>query len=141
MIDIAKIKALLPHRYPFLLIDRVLECDPGNCATGIKNVTINEHFFQGHFPAEPVMPGVLIVEAMAQLSGILMLADKDESSSSLYFVKIKEATFKAKVVPGDTLHITSTKTRQIGPMCFFQCIAKVGDVEVTSAEIVATLGK
>ncbi|MEG1935816.1 MAG: 3-hydroxyacyl-ACP dehydratase FabZ, partial [Rikenellaceae bacterium] len=101
--DINKIKTLLPHRPPFLLIDKILHLESSK-VVGIKNVTMNEPFFVGHFPDEPVMPGVLQLEAMAQCGGILALADVDDPNSySTYFVKIDNVRFKRKVVPGDTL--------------------------------------
>ena len=102
--DIKEILAYLPHRYPFLLIDRVLDFTPGETLHAIKNVTINEPFFQGHFPQEPVMPGVLQIEAMAQTGGLLVLNSVDEPERySTYFMKIDGVKFRQKVVPGDTL--------------------------------------
>ena len=102
--DIQRILSILPHRYPFLLVDRVLECVPGSHIRAYKNVTINEPFFQGHFPQEPVMPGVLQVEAMAQCGGLLVLNSVDEPERySTYFMKIDGVKFRQKVVPGDTL--------------------------------------
>lgn len=104
MLDIDQIRAMLPHRYPFLLVDRVTECVPGEHLTAIKNVTINEPFFQGHFPDEPVMPGVLQVEAMAQVGGVLVLSKvEDPENYSTYFLKVDKVKFKQKVIPGDTL--------------------------------------
>ena len=102
--DIQRILSILPHRYPFLLVDRVLECVPGSHIKAYKNVTINEPFFQGHFPQEPVMPGVLQIEAMAQTGGLLVLNSVDEPERySTYFLKIDGVKFRQKVVPGDTL--------------------------------------
>jgi beta-hydroxyacyl-ACP dehydratase FabZ len=95
---------LLPHRYPFLLVDRILECTPGKTIRGLKNVTINEPFFQGHFPGQPTMPGVLILEAMAQVGGMLMLNSvEDPANKLMYFMGIDGAKFRRPVVPGDQL--------------------------------------
>ena len=103
-LDIEAIRSCLPHRYQFLLVDRVLEVIPGQSAVGIKNVTINEPYFQGHFPGNPIMPGVLQVEAMAQAGGVLALHNVDEPEKwSTYFMKINNVKFKKKVIPGDTI--------------------------------------
>jgi 3-hydroxyacyl-[acyl-carrier-protein] dehydratase len=104
MIDIEKILDILPHRYPFLLVDRIVEVDPGKKIIGIKNVTFNEPFFQGHFPDKPIMPGVLIIEAMAQVGGILLLQEvPDRENKLVYFAGIDEARFRKPVVPGDQI--------------------------------------
>ena len=115
-IGITDILKILPHRYPFLLVDRILEIDPGKRVVGIKNVTFNEEFFQGHFPGNPVMPGVLIVEAMAQVAGVgLMNAFPDPSKKLLYLTGVDRCKFRRPVVPGDQLRIeaeiVSVKTR------------------------------
>lgn len=104
-IDIVEILRLLPHRYPFVLVDRILEVEPGKRIVGLKNVTINEHFFQGHFPSEPIMPGVLILEGMAQVGGILAyLTDQEMIGEKLvYFAGLDKVRFRRKVVPGDQL--------------------------------------
>ena len=144
-LKIKDIEKILPHRAPFLLVDRVFEIDPEKSAHGVKNVSMNEWFFQGHFPNEPVMPGVLIIEALAQLSGIAMLANqvsenkKQEEQKSMYFVKIDGATFKDKVVPGDVLHLYTEQTRCMANMYFFDVNAKVNDKIVAQAKIVATV--
>jgi 3-hydroxyacyl-[acyl-carrier-protein] dehydratase len=112
MLDVNEIMKILPHRYPFLMVDRIVEVDPGKSIVAIKNVTINEPFFQGHFPGHPVMPGVLIVEAMAQVAGIMAyLASSDEIRSKVtYFMSIDNAKFRKPVVPGDQLRIEVAST-------------------------------
>jgi beta-hydroxyacyl-ACP dehydratase FabZ len=104
MIDIDEIQKILPHRYPFLLVDRIIELDPGKKIVGIKNVTFNEPFFPGHFPGKPIMPGVLIIEAMAQVGGILLLSEvEDRENKLVYFAGIDEARFRKPVTPGDQI--------------------------------------
>ncbi len=103
MIDIRQIQEMLPHRYPFLLVDRILEIEPGKRVVGLKNVTINETFFQGHFPGQPIMPGVLVIEAMAQIGGILLMRTLNVSAEKklVYFTGIDRARFRGPVLPGD----------------------------------------
>ncbi|MGE5529903.1 MAG: 3-hydroxyacyl-ACP dehydratase FabZ [Patescibacteria group bacterium] len=103
--DIAKIKSLLPYRYPFLLIDRVLECEPRRRIVAVKNVSTNEDFFNGHFPKLPVMPGVMIIESMAQASGLVMLAAEEHPGKIPFFTGISDVRFRRPVVPGDQLRI------------------------------------
>ena len=113
--DIKEIMEIIPHRYPFLFVDKILELTPGESAIGIKNVSIDEPFFQGHFPAEPVMPGVLILEAMAQVGAVAVLSLPEMKGKIAYFAGVKEAKFRKKVVPGDTLRMevkmTSLRSR------------------------------
>jgi 3-hydroxyacyl-[acyl-carrier-protein] dehydratase len=109
--DIARILEVLPHRFPFLLVDRVVELEPGVRATGIKQVTINEWFFQGHFPGRPVMPGVLIVEAMAQVGAVALLAQPDFAGKIPFFAGIDGVRFRRVVQPGDTLTLTMELTK------------------------------
>ena len=112
ILDITQIQAILPHRYPFLLVDRIIEYDPGKRVVGIKNVTLNEPFFAGHFPGAPVIPGVLIVEAMAQTAGVMMLANlPDRESKLVFFTGINAAKFRRPVVPGDQLRLELTVLR------------------------------
>lgn len=107
VIDIMRIMEMIPHRYPILLVDRIIELDPGESAVGLKNVTFNEPHFMGHFPGRPVMPGVLIVEAMAQTAGIVVVHSMGESAEGklVYFMTIDDARFRRPVTPGDALHI------------------------------------
>jgi len=129
---------MLPHRYPFLLVDRVLGFEPNTKLTAIKNVTINEPFFQGHFPGQPIMPGVLIIEALAQASGLLVIlsAEKSEKAASLfYLVKVDKARFNRVVVPGDQLKLQVEQKRLIRGMGQFWCQALVDDKVVAEAEL------
>jgi len=108
MLTIEEIKKIIPHRYPFLLVDKVLEMTPGERCVGIKNVTVNEPFFQGHFPSKPLMPGVLIVEAMAQVGAIALMSLEDNKDKLAVFAGIDKVRFKKQVLPGDTLRIEVT---------------------------------
>lgn len=137
-VDVTRILAMLPHRYPFLLVDRVLEFDPGKTLTAIKNVTFNEPFFQGHFPGHPVMPGVLIIEAMAQASGVLtQLTDQGarERHPIYYLVKVDNARFSKTVVPGDQLVLKVEQKRMLKKMGFYSCRALVDGEEVACADL------
>jgi len=129
-IDIKKIQQLIPHRYPMLMIDRVTDVVIDQSATGIKNVTINEPFFAGHFPQQAVMPGVLIVEAMAQTAGVLIAKTIGEEAAKgklVYFMTIDEARFRRPVVPGDQLKIYVKKERNVRNVWKFSGVAKVDD--------------
>jgi 3-hydroxyacyl-[acyl-carrier-protein] dehydratase len=139
--DIHRVLKLLPHRYPFLMIDRIIDIDGDNSATGVKNVTMNEPFFQGHFPEFPVMPGVLLVEGMAQTAGAICVAALGENYQPqiVYFMSIDKAKFRRPVVPGDTLHFHVKKIRNRGPVWRFQCEAKVSGDLVAEAEISAMI--
>jgi 3-hydroxyacyl-[acyl-carrier-protein] dehydratase len=139
--DIARVLKLLPHRYPFLLIDRIIEMDGDRSAIGIKNVTINEPFFQGHFPAYPVMPGVLLIEGMAQTAGALCVDSLGETyePSLVYFMGIDGAKFRRPVVPGDTVHYHVTKIRSRGRAWRFKAEARVNGNLVAEAEISAMI--
>jgi 3-hydroxyacyl-[acyl-carrier-protein] dehydratase len=139
-LDVLGLLKLLPHRYPFLLIDRIVDIDGDNSATGIKNVTFNEPHFQGHFPGQPVMPGVLIVEAMAQVAGAISLkAAGSDKPSLVYFLTIDGAKFRKPVVPGDRLEIKVKKIKKRGNIVRFACEAFVDAAMVAEAEIQAML--
>lgn len=136
--DIYEIFQHLPHRYPFLLIDRVLECKVGESLTAIKNVSINEPFFQGHFPHRPVMPGVLILEAMAQATGVLAFKTSEahpENGSLYYLVGINNARFKQPVEPGDQLFIEVKIIRILRGVWIYEATSKVEGKLVASAEL------
>jgi len=136
--DIHRILELLPHRYPFLLVDRVLECEPGKAIRAVKNVSINEPFFPGHFPQRAVMPGVLILEALAQASGLLAFETQGEAPQGnmlFYFVGIDKARFKRVVEPGDQLMLHSSVIRTSRGMWKFDCRAEVEGKLAASAEV------
>ncbi len=142
MLDINEIKKIIPHRYPFLLVDKIIECDDDSQIVGIKSVTMNEPFFQGHFPEYPVMPGVLIVEAMAQVACILaMRVLKKEGHASVFFTGIDGVKFRKPVVPGDVLRLELTKTKQRGELFRFAGKALVEEQVVTQGTLQAILGK
>ena len=136
-LDAAGIQKLLPHRYPFLLVDRVLEIVPDKHILAYKNITQNEPFFTGHFPGKPIMPGVLIIEALAQAGGLLtQLSHVGETSNRMfYMVKVESARFKKMVVPGDRLDLDVTIKRVIRNMAVYEGIARVDGVEVATAEV------
>lgn len=138
--DINEIQAIIPHRYPFLLIDRVIEIEPLKRIVAIKNVTINEPFFQGHFPGAPVMPGVLIIEAMAQAGAVLLFREvPDRDSKLLYFTSIEEAKFRKPVVPGDQLRLEVEVLRYKLGYCKLKAVAYVGDTLVAEAQIASAI--
>ena len=140
-LDIKKIMELLPHRYPFLLIDRIIEINGDKSAIGIKNVTANEYYFQGHFPIHPVMPGVLLIEGMAQTAGALCVYNlgDDYDASLVYFMAIDRARFRKPVMPGDTVYYHMEKIRNRGRVWRFKGEAKVDGKIVAEAEISATI--
>jgi len=137
--DIKKITSLLPHRYPFLLVDRVVEVEPGQRLLGYKNVTINEPFFQGHFPEKPVMPGVLIIEALAQATGLLAMESEDVAGKAIYYlVGVDKARFKRPVVPGDQLMLEVEVLKQRRGIWTFSGKGAVDGQVCASAEIMCT---
>lgn len=141
IIPIERIMEMIPHRYPFLMIDRIIEQELGEYAVGLKNVTINEPFFVGHFPGKPVMPGVLIIEAMAQTAAVLVVntLGKDAEGKLVYFMSIDEAKFRRPVGPGDALHIRVTKQQNRRNVWKFACEATVEDTKVAEAIICAMI--
>jgi 3-hydroxyacyl-[acyl-carrier-protein] dehydratase len=140
-LDIGRIMELIPHRYPFLMIDRIVDLIRNVSATGVKNVSVNENFFQGHFPARPVMPGVLIIEAMAQTSAALVVETLGPASNGklVYFMTVEGAKFRRPVVPGDQLRIHVTKLRQRGNVWKFSAVARVEGVAVAEATYAAMI--
>ena len=140
--DIHKILEYLPHRYPFLMVDRVLSCEAGKNIVALKNVTMNEPFFPGHFPHHPVMPGVMIIEALAQAAAILTFSTeghKADPNILYYFVGIDNARFKKPVTPGDSLHLDVSLTRHIRGLWKFHGKARVDDVVAAEADLLCTI--
>ncbi|KKZ91789.1 3-hydroxyacyl-[acyl-carrier-protein] dehydratase FabZ [Bacillus wiedmannii] len=140
MLDIQQIKEIIPHRYPFLLVDKVLEVEEGKRAIGIKNVTANEEFFNGHFPDYPVMPGVLIVEALAQVGAVAMLKKEENRGRLAFFAGIDNCRFKRQVLPGDQLRLEVEMTRVRGAIGKGKAVATVNGEIVCEAEITFALG-
>ena len=138
-LNIEQIQTLLPHRYPFLLVDRITECTPGQGARGIKCVTANEPFFQGHFPNYKVMPGVLIIEALAQVGAVAILSVPENRGKLALFGGIKNARFKQQVRPGDVLELECELTAQRGPVGFGTATAKVNGKTACKAELTFAL--
>ena len=137
-LDMQAILERLPHRYPFLLVDRVLECHPGHSIRALKNVTYNEPYFPGHFPGRPVMPGVIIIEAMAQTAGILCFVTANvipDAKTRFFFVGIDKARFRRPVVPGDQLVLTAQLQRTLKGIWRYSTAASVGEHEVAHAEM------
>ena len=140
VVDIRSILECIPHRYPFLLVDRVVELEPGKRVVAIKNVSFNESFFQGHFPGAPVMPGVLIVEAMAQAGAILILHDmKDRAGKLVYFAGIDKARFRRPVDPGDQLRMTLEVVKLRSRTCLMRGVAEVDGEVAAQAEILSAM--
>ena len=141
MLDVTQIKEIIPHRYPFLLVDRILEVDEGKRAVGIKNVSANEEFFNGHFPDYPVMPGVLIVEALAQVGAVAMLIKEENKGRLAFFAGIDQCRFKKQVQPGDQLRLEVEITRARGAIGKGKGIATVNGEVACEAEITFALGE
>ena len=140
MLGIKEIQEILPHRHPFLLIDCIEEVEPGVGAVGYKSVTYNEPFFAGHFPQEPVMPGVLIIEALAQTGAVAILSKEENKGKIAYFGGINSAKFKKKVVPGDKLRLECRIIKQKGPVGVGQAVATVAGKVAVSAELTFMVG-
>ncbi len=135
-----EIQAIIPHRFPFLLVDRIIEVEWGKRAVGLKNVSINEWFFQGHFPAYPVMPGVLIMEALAQTLAVAVLGQEEFKGRLAFFGGMNEVRFKRQVVPGDTLRLEAEITQIRGPVCKATGVATVGGQVAARGEMTFALG-
>lgn len=144
-LDVNHIKQLLPHRYPFLLLDKVVDCEPGVSLRAVKNVTANEPFFPGHFPTQPIMPGVLIVEAMAQASAVLGLLSQDKEAERqhklYYLVGVDKARFRKTVRPGDQLLVDVKLAGVRRNIWRFSCSAEVADMTVADAELLTTIAE
>jgi len=140
-VDVMRIMEMIPHRYPFLMIDRVVDIVRDEHATGIKNVSINEAFFQGHFPRQPVMPGVLIIESMAQTAAVLVVETLEGAAAGklVYFMTVDSARFRKPVMPGDQLRIEVEKVRNRGNVWKFSGKAKVGDALIAEAQFSAMI--
>ena len=136
-----EIMDIIPHRYPFLLIDTIEELEPGERALGKKCVSVNEPFFQGHFPGNPVMPGVLIMEALAQVGAVAILSKPEFKGRTAYFAGIDKARFRQKVVPGDVLMLETTIVKSKGPIGVGKAVATVHDKKVAEAELTFAIGQ
>ena len=137
--DILEIMKLLPHRYPFLMVDKIVDIDGDNAAVGIKNVTVNEPHFTGHFPEAPIMPGVLLVEGMAHTAGAICAKKEGQTGNLVYFMTIDNARFRKPVVPGDRVEYHVQKIKQRGNIWKFHCDAKVDGALVAEADIGAMI--
>lgn len=139
-LTIRQIQEILPHRHPFLMLDYVEDYEPGKYAIAYKNVSYREDFFQGHFPTEPVMPGVLIIEALAQTGAIAILSKEENRGKIAYFAGIQNCKFKGKIVPGDQIRLETKMIRQKGPFGIGEAVATVRGKVVTSAELTFMIG-
>lgn len=141
VVPIERIMEMIPHRYPFLMIDKVIEMVPDQYAIGVKNVSVNEQHFMGHFPSKPVMPGVLIIESMAQTSAVLVVETlgKESEGKLVYFMSVDEARFRKPVVPGDSMHVRVDKMQSRRNVWKFACVATVDGAKVAEAVISAMI--
>jgi len=140
MLSSKEIQKILPHRYPFLMVDKIEELEPGKRAVGYKNVTINEYFFQGHFPGEPVMPGVLIIEALAQVGAVALLSMEEFKGKIAFFGGIKNARFRKMVIPGDVIRLEVEIIAMRGPAGIGKAVATVDGKKVAEAELTFAIG-
>lgn len=138
-VNLQEIMDLIPHRYPFLLVDKIIDIDFDNSAIGIKNVTANEPHFTGHFPGNPVMPGVLLIEGMAQTAGAICARTRDTKSEMVYFMTIDNARFRKPVLPGDKVEYHVKKLKQRGTIWKFHCDAMVDGAKVAEADVGAMM--
>ena len=138
--DSDQIARILPHRYPFALVDRIIDGEPGQWARGIKCVTVNEPFFQGHFPGKHVMPGVLLIEAMAQVGGVAILSLPENAGKLAFLGRVKDARFRRQVVPGDVVEMECRLTKRRGPIGVGECRATVNGETAATAEITFAIG-
>ena len=138
--DSDQIAQILPHRYPFALVDRITDGEPGQWARGIKCVTVNAPFFQGHFPAKHVMPGVLLIEAMAQVGGVAILSLPENQGKLAFLGRVKDARFRRQVVPGDMVEMECRLTKRRGPVGVGECRATVNGEVAATAEITFAIG-
>lgn len=138
--DSNQIAEILPHRYPFALVDKIVDGEPGQWARGVKCVTVNEPFFQGHFPQKHVMPGVLLIEAMAQVGGVAILALPENQGKLAFLGRVKDARFKRQVVPGDVVEMECVLTKRRGPVGVGTCRATVNGQEAAAAELTFAIG-
>ena len=136
-----QIAEILPHRYPFALVDRITDYEPGQWAKGLKCVSVNEQFFCGHFPQQHVMPGVLILEALAQVGAVAILSLPENKGKIALFGGVKNARFKRKVIPGDVLEMEGGLTKRRGPVGIGECVAKVGDEIACTAELIFAISE
>jgi 3-hydroxyacyl-[acyl-carrier-protein] dehydratase len=141
LLNATQIQEIIPHRYPFLLVDRILEMESGKRAVGLKNVTVNEPFFEGHFPGYPIMPGVLIVEALAQVGAVAILSLEANKGKLAFFAGIDELRFRGQVTPGDTLILEMEITRMKGIIGKGRAVARVGDKVVVEGELMFALSE
>jgi 3-hydroxyacyl-[acyl-carrier-protein] dehydratase len=139
-LNIKEIQEIIPHRYPFLFVDKIEELEPGKRAVGYKNITMNEYFFQGHFPEEPVLPGVIMIEALAQVGAVALLSMDEFKGKIAYFGGINKAKFRRKVIPGDILKLEVEIIKRKGPAGIGKAIATVNGEKAVSAELTFAVG-